>query len=170
MFRMLRSSRVLWIAASVYHDRCLPLSSSSRLISPVASRLLSTSNDVVIPGTSSSSRRVGSSVPSTTAASVRIGTTNGFGTALGAVAVLGAVGALDAAPILGLVAVTAVMAFSVAVAATLNTGLGALGDVVSWLEAVEAGTVSTAASARLQRLGTLRLAVTKFGQHCRINT
>jgi hypothetical protein len=62
------------------------------------------------------------------------------------------------------------MAFSVAVAATLNTGLDALGDVVSWLEAVEAGAASTAASARLQRLSTLRLAVTKLGQHCQINT
>lgn len=68
--------------------------------------------------------------------------------------------ALHTAPVLGLVAVTAVVTLGVAVAAALDARLGALGDVVAWLKAVEAGTTSaTTTSTRLEGLGAVGLAV-----------
>lgn len=75
-------------------------------------------------------------------------------------AVLGAVGAFDTAPVLGLRALAAHVTFGVAVAAALDTRLGAVRDVVTRLETVEASSASATASARLEGLRALSLAVT----------
>lgn len=157
---------------AVGDSSCLPLSLSSGLVGPGLSSASTAAEVVARPATSSS--RLGASVVPATSSSARVGgsaptvaaTTEGVTCSLGlwatlcAMAVLGAVGALDTAPVLGLRALAAHVTLGVAVAAALDTRLGAVRDVVTRLETVEASSASATASARLEGLRAVSLAVT----------
>jgi hypothetical protein len=138
----------------------LPLSLSGGLVGPGLSSA-STATKVIAGPTTSSSTRVGRSVPAVTTTTVRFASGLGLGAALHAMAVLGAVGALDTAPVLRLGALAAHVAFGIAVAAALNARLGAVRDVVAGLKAVEARATYAAARTRLEGLGTIGLAVAR---------
>ena len=151
----------------------LPLSLSGGLVGPRLSSASTTTEVVAGPITSSSrldsgvipttsgNARVGRSVPAVAATTVGVASGLRFGAAPLTVAVFGAVGALDTAPVLGLGALAAHVTLRVAVAAPLDTRLGALRDVVARLKAVEAGATSAAAAnTRLEGLRALGLAMT----------